>query len=196
MLLLILLPLAAGAVVFVVCTLVVLCCFEAVGNTYRSLPAVMRRQLRSATLYHYCDVADLYHYCDVAFLYHYCDVAFLDQYVDPDSGTVTLHRRARTMEPYLTGRRALYLYTAHGPRGAKSNHPKRWRSAAAVITISGADLLEAVGDARLKYRRHDSALAILGDYHGPGRIAVRRGDVVKLKNLPTPPGNDPEENHP
>lgn len=178
MLLLILLPLAAGGVVFVVCTLVVLCCFEVVGNTYRSLPAVIRRQLRSATLY------------------HYCDAAFLDQYVDPDSGTVTLHRRARTMEPYLTGRRALYLYTAHGPRGAKSNHPKRWRSAAAVITISGADLLEAVGDAKLKYRRHDSALAILDDYHGPGRVAVRRGDVVKLKNHPTPPGNDPEENRP
>jgi hypothetical protein len=177
-LLLILLPLAAGGVVLVVCTLVLLCCFEAVGNTYRSIPAGIRRQLRSATLY------------------HYCAAAFLDQYIDPDSGNVTLHRRARTIEPYLTGRRALYLYTAHGPRGAKSNHPRRWRGAAAVITVSGADLLDAVGDAQLKYRRRAAALAILGDYHGPGHVAVRCGDVVKIKNDPAPPGHDPKENHP
>lgn len=167
---LILLPLAAGGVVFVVCTLVVLCCFEAVGNTYRSLPAVIRRQLRAATLY------------------HYCDAGFIDQHIDTDAGTVTLRRRARTIEPYLTGRRALYLYTAHGPRGARSNHPKRWRGEAAVVTIAGADLLDAVGDAKRKFRRHDSALAILGDYHRPGRLAVRSGDVVELKNSPTPPG--------
>jgi len=175
---LILLPLAAGAVVFVVCTLVVLCCFEVVGNTYRSLPALIRRQLRSATLY------------------HYCDATFVDGQVDPVAGTVTLRRRSRTVEPYVTGRRAIYLYTGHGPRGAKSNHPKRWRSTAAVITVSGADLLDAVGDAKLKYRRHDAALAVLGDYQGPGRVAVRSGDVVKLKNHPTPPGHNPECSYP
>lgn len=43
--------------------------------------------------------------------------SFVDQYVDAATGTATLRRRARTKEPYLTGRRALYLYTAHGPRG-------------------------------------------------------------------------------
>jgi hypothetical protein len=69
-------------------------------------------------------------------------------------------------------------------------------SAADVITISGADLLDAVGRAKLKYRRHDAALAILGDYHGPGHVAVRSGDVVKIKNHPTPPGHDPEKNYP
>jgi hypothetical protein len=126
-----LLALAGGVVIFVVSTLVVLCCAEAVGNTYRSLPAAIRRELRSATLY------------------HYCDAAFVDQFVDAATGSVTLRRRARTLEPYLTSRRALYLYTAHSPRGAKTNHPKHWRSAAAVITISGADLLNAVGDAKL-----------------------------------------------
>jgi hypothetical protein len=51
-------------------------------------------------------------------------------------------------------------------------------------------------NAKLKYRRHDAALAILGDYHGPGHVAVRSGDVVKIKNHPTPLGHDPEENYP
>ena len=116
-------------------------------------------------------------------------------FVDATTGTVTLQGRARTKEPYLTGRRALYLYAAHGARGAKTNHPERWRSAAAVITVSGADLIAAVGEARLKYRRYDSALAVLADYHGPGRLAVGSGDVVKLKNSPTPAGQHTEDSY-
>lgn len=165
--LIVLVALAGG----MVSGLIALYVLDAMGNTYRSIPDDVRRQLRSATLY------------------HYCDAAFVDQYVDAATGTVTLRRRARTKEPYLTGRRALYLYTAHGPRGAKTNHPKRWRGAAAVITVSGADLLDDVGETKLKYRRYDSALAVLGDYYGPGRLAVRSGDAVEVKNHPTAPGH-------
>lgn len=162
---------AVVGALFVVLMLVVLCCFEIVGNTYRDLPVDVRRELRSATFY------------------HYFNAALVDQHVDAGTGMVTLRRRSRTIEPYLTGRRAVYMYTAHGPRGARSNHPKRWRSSAAVITIAGADLLEAVGNAKVKYRRHDCALAVLGDYHGPGRLVVRSGNVIKLKNDPNPPGH-------
>ncbi len=68
MLMLVALPIAAGVGVFVVATLIVLCCFEAVGNTYRSLPAAVGRELRSATLY------------------HYCDAAFVDQFIDTTAG--------------------------------------------------------------------------------------------------------------
>jgi hypothetical protein len=79
--LIVLVALAGG----MVSGLIALCVLDAMGNTYRSIPSDVRRQLRAATLYH----------C--------CDAAFVDQYVDAATGTVTLRRRARTKEPYLTG---------------------------------------------------------------------------------------------
>lgn len=119
-LLILLVALAGGVIIFVVATLIVLCCFEAVGNTYRALPAGRRRELRSATLY------------------HYCDAAFVDEKIDPVAGTVTLRRRSRTLEPYLTGRRGIYLYTRAPPsrrqvqppqavaqRGSRHHHLRR-----------------------------------------------------------------------
>ncbi len=47
MLLILLVALAGGVVSLVVGTLIVLCCFEAVGNTYRALPAGRRRKISS-----------------------------------------------------------------------------------------------------------------------------------------------------
>lgn len=165
----IVLALAGG----VLAGLIALLILDGMGNTYRSGRHDVRQQLRTATLY------------------HYCAATFVDQFVDPSTGTVTLRRRSRTTEPYLTGRRAIYFYATHGSRGAKNNHPKHWRSEAAVITVQGTDLLAAIGDAGLKYRRYDSAVAVLADYHGPGQIAVRSGDIMQIKNNPTSPGYTP-----
>lgn len=116
------LPLAGGLLAGLIALLVL----DAMGNTYRSGPHDVREQLRTATLY------------------HYCNVAFVGQFVDTSTGTVTLRRRSRTKKPYLTGRRALYFYVAHLPRGEKDNHPKHWHRAAAVITVHGSDLLAAI----------------------------------------------------
>jgi hypothetical protein len=121
-------------------------------------------------------------------LYYFCPDTVVDHLYDARTGNLSLTRRKRGTEPNVWGRKAIYLYVGHGKRGGRSNHPRRWRRNAALFEIVEGDLRSHVGDARIYYRRWDSAIAILGDYRGPAALLARGVDVITTKNgaLPRP----------
>jgi len=67
------------------------------------------------------------------------------------------------------GRRAIFFYGEHTPRGTGLNHPKPDRRTDAVITVRGHDLAQQLAGARCYRRQGDHAVAVCGDYHGPYR---------------------------
>src|SRR5437762_2531690 len=91
------------------------------------------------------------------------------------------------MQPSMIGRRAVYFYAGHHATGARSNHPRRMRAAAAVVAVTVEDLLACAPEARLRYRAWDHAVAVLDDYCGP-IVGFRRGiDIMAVKTAPRPP---------
>lgn len=143
---------------------------SAIGHGYVRLSLARQSQLRGATLYHYCDdsiVEDIYNLAE---------------------GVLTLEARGRAFVPFITGRRAVFFYVGHGPRGGRFNHPASWRSRAAVLRVSGDQVLRQAGSVgALRYRRWDGALALLGDYHGPALLCARNVDVIAVKNTAAAP---------
>ncbi|HEY1318750.1 MAG TPA: hypothetical protein VGF32_00825, partial [Streptosporangiaceae bacterium] len=118
----------------------------AVWRTY--LPAGPRRreQIRRASLYHYCGDDEVI--------------------IDSAAVTFTKQRSGRADQLWLVGRRAIYFYVGASTRRPRSNHRRLRNKLAAEVTVAGADLLDAVGEARIWYRRADHALAVCADYQG------------------------------
>jgi len=144
----------AAVVGFVVSLAACLGVMTAIGLTYLPTHSRTRERLRGELLYHYCADTEIT--------------------IDPATQTFTKVRRRRTREPWVFGRRAIYFYAGHAPRRPKSNHPRLRHSRAAVTTLAGRDLLTAIGDAPIWYRRRDHALAVFADYCGP-YLDIARG---------------------
>jgi hypothetical protein len=139
---------------FVVVLALALAALTATGRTYLPSGSRRREQIRGELLYHYCADAEVT--------------------IDPAAGTFTKLRRSRTHEPWLLGRRAIYFYVGVAARRPRSNHPRLRHTPAAEVTIAGSELLDAVGGARIWYRRADRAVAVCANYRGPYQ-GVRRG---------------------
>lgn len=101
----------------------------AIGMTYLPARTHTRQRLRGEVLYHYCAQDDVT--------------------VDPATRTFITVRRGRSGQPWMFGRRAIYFYAGYAPRRPKSNHPRLRGVPAVVITVSGHDLLAAIGDAAI-----------------------------------------------
>jgi hypothetical protein len=80
------------------------------------------------------------------------------------------------------------FYVGHEARGAKSNHKGLHDRPAALFIITGDALLASIGDAPIKRRRWDNALAALADYRGPLHDIHEGIDLVATKRNPDAAG--------
>ena len=149
---------------------IVVAIFDLLGYTYRRPTSAQLEVLRAATLY------------------HYCDNSIVDEIFDATEG-LHLTARGRAFEPFLAGRRAIFFYGGHGPRGGRSNHNSRWRTHAAVFAVRGDDLFAGLDptSVTVKWRRWDDAVGVVGDYRGPAQLCARDVDVIAAKRRTPPP---------
>ena len=79
-------------------------------------------------------------------------------------------------------RAAIFFYAGHSRRGLWLNHGGRHKSDAALLVVSGADLVSAVGpDTRIYHRRWDQSIALLGGYVGPTQRVLTDMSVAAIK---------------